>query len=318
MLLQFGSFPASEELKQRLYNEVGTVLRFESPEAFLAGPTDTQKLEITGLLCGIHHQVPVTLLDRLPKLKVISNFGAGTDNLPVAEAKARGITVCNTPDLLAEATADLTLALILSVHRRLRESETYLRAGQFTGWQPDLLLGRDLSGQTLGLVGCGGIGQAVAKRAKAFGLKVLYTQRKQHPEALEAELSVSYRGLEALLKQSDLVSLHCPLTVETRHLINAQSLKLMKPGSVLINTSRGAVVDEDALVAALKQGHLWGAGLDVFEQEPQVHPELLDLPNVTLLPHIGSATQATRQAMGDRAIENLLLVLAGQAPITAV
>ena len=317
-VLQFGDFPCSDAVQTEFLEQVGTILRFKSPEAFWAAPTQTEKLNIQVLLCGIHHTVPVKLLHLLPDLKVISNYGAGTNNLPVAEAKARGITVCNTPDLLAEATADITLSLILSVCRKLREAETSLRTGQFHGWLPETYLGRELGELTLGIIGLGGIGQTVAKRAKAFGMSLFYTQRNRHPVVLEDSLSARYCSLEELLAQSDIVSLHCPLTPATKHLINAQRLAQMKPGSILINTSRGPVVDEAALVEALQSHHLWGVGLDVFEEEPAVHPGLFDLPNVCLLPHIGSATVSTRQAMGDRMMRNALLVLDGQPPITAV
>lgn len=309
-VLQLGQYPWTEAAYQRYLNGVGSILQLESPEAMLDSHFAGAKLQVKGLLCGIHHKLSEAHFERLSDLRVVSNYGAGLDHLPLAYLRERGIQVCNTPDPLAEATADLTMGLILAVQRRFVPGQRGLRAGEFSGWTPFYSVAPGVDrGKTLGLIGCGSIGKAVARRAKPFGLKVVYTKRTRLSQAEEADLAVTYLPLEALLAQSDIVSLHCPLTEETRHLMNAERLAMMKPGASLINTSRGPVVDEAALVDALKQGRLHGAGLDVFEQEPQVHPDLWACENVVLLPHLGSATTPTREAMGDQALANLLEAL---------
>jgi glyoxylate reductase len=218
--------------------------------------------------------------------------------------------LANTPDMLTNATADLTLGLLLAVQRRMLPAMARLKAGTFQGWDPFFEIAPGLEGKQLGLIGCGRIGQAVAKRANAFGLQVVYTQRRRLDEALESALNLTHLPLEALLQTSDMVSLHCPLTPETRGLLSAERLALMKQGASLINTARGPIVDEAALAAHLKSGHLHGAGLDVFEREPEVHEALWHCENAVLLPHIGSATKQTRQAMADRMLENLLCFFA--------
>jgi glyoxylate reductase len=273
---------------------------------------------VTGIMPLITHRVDGTLMDRLPDLKVIANYGAGVDNIDVAEATRRGIQVTNTPGVLSESTADLTFALMLAACRRLVESDAVMRAQAFPGWAPDYQLGIDVYGKTLGIVGLGKIGQAVARRARGFDMPLLYTQRTRLSAEQEAALGVQYASLDELIAQSDILSLHAPLTPETRHLINRDTLARMKPGSVLINTARGPLVDEAALAEALVKGPLFAAGLDVFEAEPAVHPALIPLKNVVLAAHIGSATQATRQRMGDTAIRNLLAVLAGRPPLNPV
>jgi lactate dehydrogenase-like 2-hydroxyacid dehydrogenase len=247
------------------------------------------------------------------RAKMIANFGVGFNNIDVAAAKGRGIAVSNTPDVLTDTTADLAMTLLLMVARRAGEGERHLRAGHWTGWRPTHMLGRMVSGKTLGLIGMGRIARAVAKRAHhGFGMRVLYTDPYPPPPEVAKELGAEQRAtIEEVLAQSDFVSLHCPATPETRHLMNAVRLAKMKPSAYLINTARGDVVDEAALIEALTKGWLAGAGLDVFEREPQVSAGLLSMENVVLLPHLGSATEETRVAMGMRALENLRLHFAG-------
>lgn len=246
-------------------------------------------------------------------LRVISNYATGFNNVDVPEATRRGIMVTNTPGVLTETTADLTFALILSVARRIVEGDALVRSGKFTGWDPLLLLGEDVYGKVLGIVGFGRIGKAVARRARGFDMQVLYHSRKRAPQE-EKEWGVQYVDLPGLLRSADFVTLHVPLTSETYHLIGERELRMMKRSAYLINTSRGPVVDEKALVRALKEGAIRGAGLDVFENEPRIEPELLHLPNVVLLPHIGSASLSTRTRMAVVAARNLLGALRGEIP----
>ena len=265
-----------------------------------------------GLLTLLTERIDAEVMDRCPDLKVISQMATGVDNIDLQEARRRGIPVCNTPGVLTETCADFTWALMLGLTRRLVEGERMLRAGEFDGWGPLMLLGSDLHGSTLGVVGMGKIGQAVARRAQGFGMKVLYWSRSESPGGERCE------SLEELLRNSDVVSLHVPLCETTRHLIDAARLKLMKRTAFLINTSRGPVVDEAALAESLRDGVIAGAALDVFEREPQVHPELLSAPNTLLVPHIASASLATRERMAGMAVDNLIAVLQGQEPLHRV
>jgi len=246
-------------------------------------------------------------------LKVIANAAVGYNNIDVAAARERGIIVTNTPGVLTDATADLTWALILGITRRIGEGERLVRRGGWKGWTFDFMLGAELRGKQLGIVGYGGIGRAVAARGRAFGMRIAYTSRtpKNDPDA-EA------MPFDRLLATSDIVSLHCPLTPETRHLIDQPALARMKRSAYLINTSRGPVVDERALAWALRMHLIAGAGLDVFEEEPKVESELLTLENVMVVPHLGSGTVETRTAMADLAARNVAAVLAGQGPLTPV
>jgi glyoxylate reductase len=259
-----------------------------------------------GLLALLTERVDQELLDAAPSLRVVANHAVGVDNVDVRACTARGVWVTNTPDAVTESTADLTWALILAVARRVGEGERLVRSGRFKSWAPTLLLGLELRGATLGIVGLGRIGEAVARRARGFGMHVVHsTQRGGVP-------------LEELLAQSDVVTLHCPLTPATRHLIDARRLAQMKRGALLINTSRGPVVDEAALAAALESGHLGGAGLDVFENEPAVHPGLIGREDVVLLPHLGSGTHATRALMATMALTDAARVLRGEQPLHPV
>ena len=250
------------------------------------------------------------------RARILANFGVGYNHIDVNAAKARGLVVTNTPDVLTDDTADDAVMLMLMVARRAGEGERHVRSRQWTGWRPTHMLGARVSGKTLGLVGMGRIARAVARRAHCgFGMRVVFHDPYPPPPAVVAELSAEPRSsLEAVLREADFVSLHCPATPETRHLIDAGRLALMKPTAFLINTARGDVVDEAALVAALEQKRIAGAALDVHEREPQVTPELLTMENVVLLPHLGSATLETRVAMGLRALENLQAFFSGAAP----
>jgi len=263
------------------------------------------------LVCLLTDAVDREVIDGAPRLKVIANVAVGFDNIDVAYAMSRGIVVTNTPDVLTESVADFTWALILAITRRLSEGERLLRRGEWKGWALNLLLGSELRGKQLGLVGVGRIGRAVAARAAAFGMTVAYTARR------DADLPGAHpMSLDRLLLTSDVVSLHVPLTPDTRHLIDKRALTRMKRSAYLVNTARGPVIDEEALAWALQQHLLAGAALDVYEHEPAVHPDLLTLENVLLVPHLASATTETRTAMADLAIENVIAVLAGRPPIT--
>jgi glyoxylate reductase len=250
-------------------------------------------------------------------LRVVANMAVGYDNIDVGAAKERGVVVTNTPGVLDETTADVAFMLMLAAARRLGEGERLLRSGKWEWWGPKQLRGLDVWGKKLGIVGLGRIGRAVARRAKGFGMEILYHNRSRKEDA-EKDLGARYLELQELLGESDFVSIHTPLTDETRHLIGAKELERMKPGAVLVNTSRGPVVDEGALADALENGGIFAAGLDVYEEEPKVHPKLLELENVVLAPHIGSASIETRDKMATLAAENLAAVLSGEQPKTPV
>lgn len=262
------------------------------------------------LLCLLTDSVDADLISAAPRLRVISNYAVGYNNIDVEFATRRGIAVCNTPGVLSESTADLAWALIMSCARRIVESDRFVREGRFSGWEPLLFLGNDIHAKTLGIVGMGRIGQVVAKRASGFEMRVLY----HDPSADTHALPPSWQAVELsyLLQNSDFVSLHAPLTPQTRHLIGAEQLALMKPTAVLINTARGPIIDESALIAALRERRIAAAGLDVFEAEPHIPPELLELDNAVLLPHIGSASVETRTRMGLLAAENAIAVVTGK------
>jgi lactate dehydrogenase-like 2-hydroxyacid dehydrogenase len=250
------------------------------------------------------------------RAKILANFGVGFNHIDIAAAQARRLVVTNTPDVLTDDTADDAIMLMLMVARRAGEGERHVRSGAWTGWRPTHLLGTKVSGKTIGLIGMGRIARAVARRARlGFGMRVVFHDPFAPPPELVKELGLEARaGVDEVVREADFLSLHCPATPETRHLLDARRLGLMKPTAFLINTARGDVVDEQALVAALRAGTLAGAGLDVYEREPAVSPELLGMENVVLLPHLGSATRETRVAMGVRTIENLRAFFSGAAP----
>jgi glyoxylate reductase len=254
---------------------------------------------------------------RLPKLRIVANVAVGYNNIDVVAAELRRVIVTNTPDVLTEATADLTWALILACARRLLAGVDLVKSGQWTGWHPTQLLGMELKGKTLGLLGAGRIGQAVARRAIAFGMRLLYVARAVKPD-FETATGAQRVELGPLFRESDVLSLHVPAVPELKGIVCAENLAQMKPGAILVNTSRGDLVREEALASALEQGHLGAAGLDVYTDEPEISPRLLTAPRTVLLPHIGSATLETRRAMARLALANVQAVLAGRTPLTAV
>jgi glyoxylate reductase len=307
----------------------GIVTTFPLPEEALgllarlgsvAGPAAWRDAlgDAQALLCLLTDRVDAALLERAPRLRIVANAVVGVEHVDLEACAARGIVVTNTPDVLTDATAELAMALILATVRCLPQAERSLRAGEFHGWGFWDYLGGDLAGATLGIFGMGRIGQAVARRAAAFGMRVAYHGRRRLPVKEEMQLGAEHVSFDGLLATADVLSLHAPLTPETRHVINRDSLQRMRPGSYLVNTARGALVDEAALVDALRHGPLAGAGLDVYEREPEITPGLLDLPNVVLLPHIGSATRETRTRMAMLAARNVDAVLRGRPPLTPV
>lgn len=253
-----------------------------------------------------------------PQLAIVANYAVGIDNVDVAACTRRGVLVSNTPDVLTETTADLAWALMMAAARRIPEGGRLIRSGRPWIWGPQMLLGQDVHGKVLGVVGFGRIGQAVTRRAAGFGMRVIYHDVRRHSPDIERELRAQYREFDDLLAEADFITLHTTLTDETRHLIDARRLKQMKPTAVLVNTSRGPVIDEAALADALASGEIFAAGLDVFTREPQVEPKLLELENAVLAPHLGSATVETRIAMGLLAADNLIATLEGARPPTIV
>lgn len=279
-------------------------------------PDDAALSQIDAILTYSHPIVDGAMMDKMPNLKVISNFGVGVDHINLADAQARHIPVGNTPNMLDGATADMTFALLMAAARNIVIGDRHARSPEFTVYDPSILLGHEVHGSTLGIIGMGNIGRQVARRAQGFDMTVLYHNRNRNPEA-EAQLGVTYASLNDLLTTADFVTLNCPLTPETRHLIGREQLKMMKPSAILVNLARGGVVDHAALVEALENNWIAVAALDVTEPEPlpRDHP-LLKLDNVILLPHLGSATLGTRQKMAERTVENLKAGLAGQPLIT--
>jgi len=306
--------PIAEEALTALRAEVEVELW---PEPEVPPPHEViveQVRAAEGLLCLLTDSIDAAVLSAGERLRVISNCAVGYDNVDVAAATARGILVCNTPGVLTETTADLAWALLMSAARRTAEGDGYLRAGKWQSWSPQLLLGQDVYGAALGVVGLGRIGAAVARRGKGFGMRLLYTDVERKPE-VERELDIEYVDLETLLHTADFVSLHAPLTDDTVHFIGAEELALMKPTAILVNTARGPLVDQRALAEALRERRIFAAGLDVFESEPiPMDDPLLALENVVLLPHVGSASVATRTLMAKMAVENLVAGLRGQRP----
>jgi len=294
-LVVLGHIPTPEELRARLAEGVD-------------------------VLCPqLRDRVDAALLDAgLPRLRAVCNYAVGYDNLDVPACSERGVAATNTPGVLTDATADCAMGLILAAARRLCEGDDEMRAGRFPGWEPEYLLGLDLHGATLGLVGFGRIGQAVASRALAFSMKVLYADEQDPPVAAELAGRVTRVDFATIVREADVISLHTPLTPSTRHLVNEEVLRAMKPTAVLVNTSRGPVIDEAALVRALREHWIAGAGLDVYENEPQMAPGLAECRNAVLAPHLGSATVATRAAMAGLCAENAIAALDGRVPPTCL
>lgn len=282
------------------------------------------QIELLKKIQNVHALIPLLsdgidkeLINSAPKLKIIANYAVGYNNIDIAYARTKNIVVTNTPDILTPATADLTWALILSVSKRIVESDQFVRSGRFKGWEPELLLGGDVSGKTLGIIGAGRIGQAVARRALGFDMRILYTARQIKPD-FEQQTKARFVPLSKLLENSDYISLHCPLSPRTHHLLDEDNIRRIKKGAYLINTSRGPVIDEKAMIHALREGRLAGAGLDVYEFEPQVSEELLTMPQVVLLPHVGSGTVETRAEMSRICARNIIAVLEGKEALNPV
>jgi len=262
----------------------------------------------------LYDRIDPVLLDQATRLKVVANLAVGTDNIDIPACTKRGIAVTNTPGVLTEATADITFALILAAARHVVPADSYIRQGRFNGWDPLLFVGTELKGKTLGIIGMGRIGLAVAKRALGFGMKIIYYNRKPLSNNDAAGLEATYCSLDDVVQQADFLTLHLPYYPEVHHLIDKQRLEMMKPGAYLINTARGAHVDEKSLVEHLKAGKIAGAALDVYEHEPMMAPGLADLENVTLLPHLGSATEEARSAMASIAAQSVSDVITGKTP----
>jgi len=271
-----------------------------------------------GLVCLITDRIDAEVLAAAPRLRVVANVAVGYDNIDVAAASARKIVVTNTPDVLTETTADFAWTLLMATARRVVEADRYVRAGRFSRWELMIFLGGDVHGKTLGVMGFGRIGRAVARRARGFGMRIVYHDAVRADGASERELGATFVDKATLLREADFVTLHVPLLPETRHLIDAAELRMMKRTAYLVNAARGPVVNEAALVQALSEGWIAGAGLDVYEEEPKIHPGLLNLPNVVLAPHIASASIETRMKMATLAVENCLAVLEGKPPRTPV
>ncbi len=270
------------------------------------------------VICLLNDRIDKEIIDAAKgKVKIFANYAVGYDNIDVEAARQAGVYVSNTPGVLTEATADLAWALMLAAARQLIPAHSHTVAGKFARWEPTSFLGRDLHGATLGIIGAGRIGQAVARRAQGFGMQVLFYNKSPRPR-LEQVGNARWSSLEELLSKSDFVSIHVPLNNETKHMLNAQRLAMLKPTAVLVNTARGAIIDEAALAQALKERQIFAAGLDVYEHEPEIHPDLLGLDNVVLAPHIGSASWNARIKMARMAASNVESVLAGRPPVNAV
>jgi glyoxylate reductase len=294
-------------------SEVGTLDLFEGTGTMMP---EELRARVTGkeaIVCMVTDQIDRRVIDAGQQLEVIANVAVGFNNIDVAYARSRGVAVTNTPDVLTDSVADFTWALVLAVTRRLAEGDRLIRRGDWKGWAFDFMLGTELRGKQLGLIGTGRIGRAVAARAAAFGVRVAYTSRRAIDFPAAEAMS-----FDRLLTTSDIVSLHVPLTPESRHLIDRKALTRMRRSAYLVNTARGPVVDEAALAWALGEGLIAGAALDVYEEEPTVHPDLMRLENVLLVPHLGSGTTETRTAMADLAVSNVIAVLRGEPPITPV
>ncbi|WP_425449291.1 2-hydroxyacid dehydrogenase [Dethiothermospora halolimnae] len=270
-----------------------------------------------GVLTQLTNEIDKEVMDRAKGVRVFANYAVGFNNIDIDEATKRGIRITNTPGVLSSTTAELAWSLLFSVTRRVVEGDRYIREGNWNSFSPNLLLGQDVTGKTLGIIGAGRIGKSFAKKSLGFDMDILYYNRTRDSE-FEEQYNAKYVDKETLLKESDIVSIHVPLTDETKHMITDREFKIMKNTSILINTSRGPVIDEKALAKALKTGEIWGAGLDVFEEEPIVIEELKKLNNVVLTPHIGSASTETREAMAKMAAENIIAVLNGKEPLTPV
>lgn len=303
---------AIDYLKTQFDVEINTEDRIPEKQEIISKAIDCE-----AILCLLCDEIDKEVIDACKKLEIVANYAVGYNNIDLIAAAARNIIVTNTPDVLTNATAELAWALLMSAARRVNEGDSYVRAGKFKMWGPNLLLGQDITGKTLGIIGAGRIGKAFVKKGLGFDMKVLYHNRKRDME-FEMEANAQFVTLEELLKESDFISIHVPLTNETKHLIGEKEFNIMKSSAILINTSRGPVINELELVKALKKGELWSAGLDVYEREPFIEEELKALPNVVLLPHVGSGTFDTRAKMAMIAAYNIEAVLTGKKPFNQV
>jgi glyoxylate reductase len=310
----FVSAALAGDAVERLTNAQHEVVVAPAGEGIYGETFATGAATFDALVTLLTDRVDSALLALMPNVRVVANVAVGVDNVDLEAARARGVVVTNTPGVLTEATADFAFGMLLAAARRIVEGDRMIRAGDFVGWAPTLLVGKRVHGASLGIVGMGRIGQAMARRARGFGMHVGYSQRRRLDEPVERGLGATWMGLDELFAASDFVSLHCPLTPETRGLVSRARLASMRKGSILVNTARGGCVDEAALADVLERGPLAAAALDVFEDEPVVPPRLIALPNVVLTPHIGSADAPTRRAMAAMAVDNVLAVLGGTAP----
>ena len=309
----------TRELADTIHNRMGElfdVVPNLTDHAFTRDDLITAMANCDVLVPTVTDHIDAEMIAGAPeRLQLIASFGAGVDHIDLAAARARKILVTNTPGVFTEDTADMTMALILSVPRRLAEGEKLMRSGKWEGWKPSGMLGHCIGGKKLGIIGMGRIGQAVARRASGFGLSIVYHNRRQLPPAVEESLNATYvEDLDELIQTCDIITIHCPSTPETHELINAERIAMMKPSTYLINTARGDLIDENALIEALQQEKISGAGLDVYAQEPAVDERLLALKNVVLLPHMGSATFEGREASGERVIANIRVWADGHRP----
>jgi lactate dehydrogenase-like 2-hydroxyacid dehydrogenase len=302
-----------EAVERRAQRDYRVIL---NPEDRPLGPDEliARSRDADAVICTVADRFGADVIAQLaPRVRVLASYSVGTDHIDVAAASARGIVVTNTPDVVTEATAEIALLLLLGAARRAAEGEQLIRSGRWNGWAPTLLLGRQLTGKRLGIVGMGRIGQAFATRARGLGVQLHYTDRLRVSTERE-QGAIFHPDLESLLRVSELLSLHAPAMPETRHLLNARTLAFLPRGAIVVNSARGDLVDDEALIAALRSGQVGAAGLDVFQGEPALHPGYRELPNTFLLPHLGTATQETREAMGFRALDNVDAVLAGRPP----
>lgn len=306
------SIESIELLKKYFDVEINTEDRTLSKEELIHNISDAD-----GVMCLLTDIIDGEIIESAKNTKIFANCAVGFNNIDVKEAKRKGIVVTNTPGVLTDTTADLAFSLMLSTARRIVEADKYAREGRFKEWGPTLFLGQEITGKTLGIIGAGRIGKAVAKRSTGFDMNIIYHNRNRD-EDFERQMNAKWVDMVTLLKESDYISIHVPLTKETHHLIGEKELNLMKKSAILINTSRGPVIDEKALVKALKERRIWGAGLDVFEREPELEEGLKELDNVIILPHIGSATAETRTKMAMMAAKNIIEVLNGREPINPV
>ncbi len=312
-------------ITQKLVGNIESVLKkngfivetFEKDRTITKNELIKRTSDADALICLLSNKIDKEVIDNLKKCKIIANYAVGYNNIDVEYAKSKNIVVTNTPDVLTDATADIAVALILACSRRFHEGNKMMRQGKFKGWKPDLLLGYDIKNKTVGIIGAGRIGTEVAIRMKAFKTKIIYFNCSRNYE-LETKTDAKKVSLNYLLKNSDIISIHLPLTEKTYHILNKENLSLLKENAIVVNTSRGEVIDEKFLIELLKKNKIFSAGFDVYENEPNVNPELLKLNNVFLLPHIGSATYETRTEMALLAAKNVIEVLKGNKPLTPV